>query len=123
MRALEGEGEGGSQGLFFLGLGLGLWGFILLMEAVVGSMKLLVNCGRARLGLDTTPAGTIGSPPSGLSRGASRGGGGKTSGLPGDGVAVLTEELREKGETVEPVEIIGSLLDPGAAEDSDSEVR
>ena len=45
VKALEGDGEGGSQGVFFrgLGLGLGLRGLILLMEAVVGSMKLQLN--------------------------------------------------------------------------------
>ena len=45
VKALEGDGEGGSQGIFFLGLGvgLGLRSLILLMEAVVGSMKLQLN--------------------------------------------------------------------------------
>ena len=110
---MEGDGEGGSQGIFFLGLGLGLRVFILLREAAVGSMKLLLNWGR----LGPVRPSELASSPSELTREVSRGGAGKTSDIPGDGVAVLTEELTEKGEMVEPVEMIGSF-GPSTAADS-----
>ena len=74
--ALDGDGEGGSQGVF-LGLGFGLRGVILLREAVVGSMKLLLNWGRA--GPDGPSTSGLASSPSEQAREVSRGGARKTS--------------------------------------------
>ena len=105
-KALDGDGEGGSQGIFFLGLGLWLGEFILLREAVVGSMKLLVNWAGLGPSRPSWESSGVVSSSSELSREASRGNAGKTSDIPGDGVAVLTEELTEKGEMVEPVDMI-----------------